>query len=282
MNEEKLQRTLSISEMFYSIQCEGFRTGRPAIFIRLSNCNLSCGFSAKAVVDFKRELKGTEDRKGGDDHEYADLMKEGKASWCCDSLSVWALKKKKTAFDDIIDEWREWGVLDGVINGYVELIWTGGEPTLPGHQKDIVSFLQYFENMFITENVINQVETNGTLPITDEFSNRLKIINCSPKLANSGMLERQRIKPEVIEQIKMHEGGTFKFVISTEGDVEEFLKDFVYAFDIDIRNVCMQPGLDNFEQVAERTAFCMEMGKKYQISALTRNHVVAWDQATGV
>jgi 7-carboxy-7-deazaguanine synthase len=33
-----------VNEIFYSIQGEGHRTGRPAVFIRFSGCNLRCPF----------------------------------------------------------------------------------------------------------------------------------------------------------------------------------------------------------------------------------------------
>jgi len=33
-----------INEIFYSIQCEGFHTGIPAVFIRLAGCNLHCSW----------------------------------------------------------------------------------------------------------------------------------------------------------------------------------------------------------------------------------------------
>lgn len=35
---------MKVNEIFYSIQGEGFHTGRPAIFVRLAECNLSCQF----------------------------------------------------------------------------------------------------------------------------------------------------------------------------------------------------------------------------------------------
>lgn len=35
---------MKINEIFYSLQGEGFFTGTPAIFIRLSGCNLACPF----------------------------------------------------------------------------------------------------------------------------------------------------------------------------------------------------------------------------------------------
>lgn len=36
--------TLRISELFYSLQGEGARTGAPSLFVRLSGCDLACGF----------------------------------------------------------------------------------------------------------------------------------------------------------------------------------------------------------------------------------------------
>ena len=35
---------MKITEIFYSLQGEGARTGDPSIFIRLAGCDLSCGF----------------------------------------------------------------------------------------------------------------------------------------------------------------------------------------------------------------------------------------------
>ena len=41
MNGEK---KYSVTEIFYSLQGEGFYTGTPAVFVRFSGCNLHCGF----------------------------------------------------------------------------------------------------------------------------------------------------------------------------------------------------------------------------------------------
>jgi len=36
--------TLKVNETFYSLQGEGYRAGHPSFFIRLSDCDLKCGF----------------------------------------------------------------------------------------------------------------------------------------------------------------------------------------------------------------------------------------------
>ena len=49
---------MRIKEIFYSLQGEGAMTGRPAIFVRFSGCNLSCPF---CDTDFKGGDEYTED-----------------------------------------------------------------------------------------------------------------------------------------------------------------------------------------------------------------------------
>ena len=33
-----------VNEIFYSLQGEGYYTGTPAVFLRLSGCNMACSF----------------------------------------------------------------------------------------------------------------------------------------------------------------------------------------------------------------------------------------------
>ena len=194
--------TLSLSENFYSVQCEGASTGYPAYFIRLKGCNLMCG------------------GKGG------SLMEEGKATWWCDSEAVWR-QGEKTDLQVLIDDWLKEDILDWILSGRCHLIWTGGEPTLKKHQKDIVNCINDLRLRFGPDRDVklyNEIETNGTQYIEDELFEELDQINCSVKLANSGHSYIERHQAGPLKRIMEHKNYWFKFVISNELEYNFFKK----------------------------------------------------------
>ena len=69
--------TYSVKEMFYTLQGEGARTGRPAVFVRFAGCNLWSGREqdrAEAVCKFcDTQFVGT-DGDGGGKFETADAL----------------------------------------------------------------------------------------------------------------------------------------------------------------------------------------------------------------
>ena len=107
-------------------------------------------------------------------------------------------------------------------------------------------------------------------------------INCSPKLANTGLSSKIRINADAIKSIQHHRNYQFKFVISTEDDIHEIFDTYVNVFNIPITNVVCMPGLDDQQDFFERTRFCMEMAKKYKFIGLSRMHVASWNKTTGV
>ena len=266
--------TLSLSESFYSVQCEGASTGYPAYFIRLKGCNLMCG---------------------GKD---GSLMKSGKATWWCDSEAVWR-QGKKTDITDLIDDWENENILDWVLSGRVHLIWTGGEPTLSRHQKDIVNCINYLNDRYYDRatcvknlyrlpgssyklSLYNEIETNGTQYIEDDLFANLDQINCSVKLGNSGEPLTKRFCPISLKRIMSHNNYWFKFVISTEDDMKEIKETYIDMLGIPPERALMMPGLDHRDNFHERTEFCLQMAKKYGYVGLTRLHISAWNQTTGV
>lgn len=274
---------LLISSDFYSIQGEGQTTGVPSYFIRLGNCNLTCGFSR----EFANKLLKEKSLENGEIFE-GDLVKEGKATWTCDSTSQWLWRGVNQDFNYLIDRWKEQDLYQDIKTGVIHLIWTGGEPLIKSHQRAIVGFMNHWYNRESYGTSLhemapyNEIETNGTVYMNDEMFELMDQINCSPKLANSGMTEKQRIVPEAIKRIMQHPNYQFKFVISTEDDIKEIFRDFIEPFNIPLRNVCCMPGLDDVADFEERTQFVLEMAKKYRFRGLTRLHVAAWNRVVDV
>lgn len=277
---------LLISSDFYSVQGEGKSTGVPSYFVRLGLCNLTCGMS-------NRFLKKLINEKTIEDGEIfkGDLELEGKATWTCDSTSQWAWRGVDQEFQYLIDRWNEEGVYDDILKGDVHIIWTGGEPAMVKHQEAILNFFEYWDKStleWIKEDgngktpIYSELETNGTVYLSDAFFRQISQINCSPKLSNSGLNAKQRIVPEAIYRIMDHENYQFKFVISTEDDVKEIFEQWVKPFNIPLKNVVCMPGLDSQTDFHERTQFCLEMAKKYRFIGMTRLHISAWDKTLNV
>jgi organic radical activating enzyme len=271
---------LLISSDFYTVQGEGISSGIPSYFVRFGICNLTCGMSRAFTNALAKEAK----LEDGEIFE-GDLVKEGKATWTCDSTSQWLWRGEDKEFDYLINRWKEEGVYDYIKDGSVHIIWTGGEPTIKGHQESIVNFTNYWLSRYLDKNDVipfYEIETNGTVVIEDKLFSMLDQINCSPKLANSGMTEKQRLVPAAIKRIMEHKNYQFKFVISTEDDVLELFRDFVEPFKIPLKNVVCMPGLDDAADFEERTRFVMEMAKKYRFRGLTRLHIAAWNKTLNV
>jgi 7-carboxy-7-deazaguanine synthase len=287
---------LLISSDFYSVQGEGISSGIPSYFVRLGNCNLTCGMSRLFTNKLLKEasLADGEIFKG-------DLELEGKATWTCDSTSQWLWRGEEKDFQYLIDQWKEQGIYEHIRNGTIHIIWTGGEPTIKGHQEAIVNFHKYLLEQDIDKNnnkflkswttslgkftylsTYDEIETNGTIIIEESLFRLLDQINCSPKLSNSGMTEKQRINPDAIKRIMEFDNYQFKFVISNEDDVKELFRDFVEPFNIPLKNVVCMPGLDSQTDFHERTQFVLEMAKKYMFRGLTRLHISAWDKTLNV
>jgi organic radical activating enzyme len=271
---------LLISSDFYSVQGEGISSGVPSYFVRLGICNLTCGMSRK----FTNQLAKEEKLEDGEIF-VGDLHAEGKATWTCDSTSQWLWRGEDKEFQYLIDQWKEQGIYEDIKNGTIHIIWTGGEPTIKRHQEAIVNFTDYFHSIqaeHTSWNPFYEIETNGTVYIEQSLFDDLDQINCSPKLSNSGMTEKQRINPDAIKRIMEHSNYQFKFVISNEEDVQELFRDFIVPFSIPLKNVVCMPGLDDAANFEERTRFVMEMAKKYKFRGLTRLHIAAWNKTLNV
>ncbi len=254
---------MNVSECFYSIQGEGVSQGVPAFFVRLSGCNMICGGPNGA------------------------LLKLGRATWWCDSEAVWKRGTDHThqeLLEKIAVAGREESVdlLEGILSGVVHLIWTGGEPSMDKNRQAILGFLSHLQAEYPGNKSFHELETNGTIPCPDGFYQRMDQINCSPKLANSGMKAVVRVVPEAIHQINEHQNSWFKFVVSREEDIREIEETYLAPFKIDKRKVVIMPAVDNLKDLPGATRSIYQITKKTCYRAVTRSHILAWDRTTGV
>lgn len=253
---------MRISEIFYSVQGEGYTSGVPSVFLRLGHCNLICG--------------GRDGR----------LQKMGKATWYCDTETVWRSWSEKDV--SYVNTWlKENNLYEDVLKGNVHLVITGGEPMF-GQQKEIIELVAPLEKEakdltnwpYTLYNPYIEVETNGTIMPIEGFDACVNQYNCSPKLSNSGMPSRMRIVPDVLIFLRRTGKAWFKFVISSEEDWAEIEQD--YSEYIDKDRIILMPGVDKLKDLSETTKNVWLIAQRERVRMCSRLHILAFDQTTGV
>ena len=100
-----------------------------------------------------------------------------------------------------------------------QVILTGGEPLI--QQTEWIGLMDCLRA--IDPRYSFEVETNATLLPDAGFLDRIDRINASPKLANSGVPEARRLRPEALRALARVPKADFKFVIGSESDLAEAL-----------------------------------------------------------
>lgn len=252
---KKIQK-IAVSEYFYSLQGEGKTMGIPAIFLRLTGCNLMCG---------------------GQGVEKDGKMRAG-ATWICDTIEVW-MKGETLDFATLLQQLNEEIDFVNRLKNGVHLVITGGEPLL--QQDRIIALLEYLEAEYQLRPII-EVETNATFLPKEALDKRVQYWNTSPKLSNSGMAEAQRIQPEILHWFNQNPNTMFKFVLASVEDFEEIQQDFLNTLLIDKRKIVLMPAADSIEQLLERNKLVADICIEHQIRMCTRMHVEIWNKLTGV
>ena len=84
--------TYSVKEIYYTLQGEGARTGRPAVFLRFAGCNLWSGreqHRSEAICRFcDTEFVGTDGSGGGKFESAAELASAVAAMWPAGTAAV--------------------------------------------------------------------------------------------------------------------------------------------------------------------------------------------------
>ena len=170
-------------EIFASLQGEGPSAGRPSVFVRLSNCNLACGWCDTAYT-WRFSGPGAFERRANqivlsEDDTAARILALGGAS------------------------------------RIGRLVVTGGEPLL--QSPALAKLLALLPAMHV------EIETNGTVAPPPAFDALIHQYNVSPKLAHSGNPAKLALIPDRLAAFAADPRAFFKFVVATPGDVSEVL-----------------------------------------------------------
>jgi len=253
---KKVSQKLAVSEYFYSLQGEGKTMGIPAIFLRLTGCNLICG---------------------GYGVEKDGILRDG-ANWICDTIEVW-MKGTSYTFEELIQLLNQEIDFVNRLQKGVHLVITGGEPLL--QQERLVQFLDYLANTYNCRPII-EIETNGTITPLMSLDEKVQYWNSSPKLSNSGMPNNKRIASETLTWFNQNPKTIFKFVIANKGDFKELWENWIQLGLIDAKKVMLMPAADSIEQLLDRNQMIATFCIQYQLRMCTRLHIEIWNQLTGV
>ena len=240
-------KNIAYSEIFHSIQGEGHYTGRPTAWLRFFLCNLQCnGFGQKDPTDPSTYVLPYQEINIDNIKRLEDLpvWKYG-----CDSSYSWSAKFKhlqhKHTAEEICDRIRQSmyhpsnpeGNFNKQDSTMQHMCFTGGEPLMKHAQHAAIDIVDHFATegdfpLFMTW------ETNGTQPLTSEFSNYFAeypgevFFSVSPKLfTTSGEQTKDAIFPDIVksyENFSPH--GQLKFVVNGSleswNELETILAEF--------------------------------------------------------
>lgn len=171
--------SLFVTSLFFTLQGEFPFAGRPALFIRLAKCNLSCNFCDTFFDD-------------GDWLTFAEIEEKMSAT----IAAYWTDKGREVP---------AWVSADGKLDSFpkIVLVMTGGEPLL---QDNIGPFLEKMSTVFGE----TQIESNGIL---DTNIPKSTVLVCSPKCGEKDGKPTKYLKPS---KTILERADCLKFVMSAD------------------------------------------------------------------
>jgi organic radical activating enzyme len=231
-------------ELFHTLQGEGPTLGAPAVFLRLSLCNLHC-------------------------------------QWC-DTPYTWNWEKTPWKHHDGIKFSKSEQILElspaeiaPLISDFDcdRLVLTGGEPLL--QQSELTELLHLLPEIPHIE-----VETNGSQIPDDTFISMPTQFNVSPKLSNSGMTKSLRLNPEALYLFSSLPNAIFKFVLSSENDLEE-IQSLQERYEIPASRIFLMPEGRSPEETSQKSLWLADLCRDQGYRFTPRLHVLLWGDKRG-
>lgn len=226
---------LLVNEIFGpTLQGEGPSAGQRAAFLRLSRCNLSCGW--------------------------------------CDTPYTWDGRRFDLNTETHQMSQRDVGERLGAIDASLVVI-TGGEPLLQQQR------LTWLVDMCRARKQRVEIETNGTVAPSRGLVGALRgNFNVSPKLANSGLPWRRRIKPDVLDAFGRSGKAVFKFVVADRGDLEEIAK---LEAEFGLAPIWVMPEGADAQTILTCTRLIADEVLTRGWNLTTRLHILLWGDTRG-
>lgn len=248
---EKEMLFLSDDLIFYTVEGEGEFVGQPSVFMRMAMCNLTCiGFAS-------------EDSPNG-----------------CDSFVSWSVKNKKS-FKEVFELMEDNNYTEHLRNNAI-LKLTGGEPFI--QEKQLLKFIEAFVERY---HFIPRIdfETNATLMPSTRWREVYKAtFTTSPKLSSNGDPEEKTYKPEVLRWHVAH-GSGFKFVITSDKDIEEIWKKYVNDYEginVPLNRIWFMPCCGSREEHVQNAPAVAEYAKAMHVNFSPRLQLLIWNKALKV
>lgn len=231
-------------EIFYTIQGEGASMGRPAVFVRLSLCNLRCVW---CDTPYTWNWIGTP-------YKHQDDVKYDKSEELL-AIEISEVAKRIRAFN------------------CNRVVISGGEPLI--QDGKIVDLIGELGHEFIVE-----IETNGTIIPSHSLRELVSQFNVSPKLAGSGNPENLRRKDSALGYLATFPQSQFKFVITTDEDLAE-VQELIATNSIAAEKVWLMPEGRTQEAVTRNSAALIEVCKEFGYNFTTRLHILVYATERG-
>jgi len=199
-----------------------------------------------------------------------------KCVWC-DTLDVWTVGNEYS-FDEIFELFESIDLINKFKQGQ-HLILTGGSPLK--QEKHLIQFINSFINKYGFKPYI-EVENEAVLMPTTEFVNLVDWWNNSPKLNNSGMKEKVRVKPLTLAYMGSLPNSCFKFVLNSKNDWDEIKSTFIDTNFITKDKIVIMPEGMTQEELSETREMAADIAIREGVRFTDRLHVTIWNKKTGV